>query len=202
MEGPGEQDWRQRLDALPTTRSCAGCEVCCTLMAIRELDKPPGRPCAHLAVSGGCGIWGDHPASCRAFTCLWRRSDVLLPREMFPPDCGFMLAVDKVESWPTAVMVCAAADRPGAWDQPHWRAIFSRLAKAWNCAVVAVTLEDHLVRGLAAFAPSGRVYERDTHPEIFPADGRELAVPTADYDADYRPPIERIAEADFRWDGA
>ena len=182
---------------MPTTRACAGCDLCCTVMAIRELDKPAWTPCAHLAPGGGCGLWGRHPASCKSFTCLWRRSDALLPPEMFPADCGFMLAVDQLEAWPTVVKVCADLGRPSAWDRPHWRALFTRLAAAWNCPVVVI--EDG-VRGAVAFAPSGRVYDRSADPAVFPEDGRELAVPAADYGPDRRPPAERIAEVGIRWD--
>ena len=165
-------------------------------MAIRELDKPAWTPCAHLASEGGCAIWGNHPASCRSFTCLWRRSDELLPTGMFPADCGFMLAIDQTETWPTVVKVCAEAERPLTWDLPHYREIFARLAAAWNCPVVVV--EDGL-RGAVAFAPSGRVYDRAADPAVFPEDGRELAVPAADYGPDRRAPAERIAEAGFSW---
>ncbi len=165
-------------------------------MAIRELEKPAFAPCAHLAAEGGCGIWGGHPASCRSFTCLWRRSDALLPAEMFPPDSGFMLALDQVEAWPTVVKVCCDPARPDAWDQPQWRAVFSALAGAWNCLVVIV---EEGVRGAVAFAPSGGVYTRAQHPQMFPDDGRGLAVPAADYGPDRRAPAERIAEAEFSW---
>jgi hypothetical protein len=165
-------------------------------MAIRELDKPAWIACAHLGAEDGCAIWGDHPASCKSFTCLWRRSDELLPPAMFPAGSGFMLALDQTESWPTVVKVCAEAGRPDAWDQPQHREIFLRLAAAWNCPVVVI--EDDM-RGAVAFAPSGRVYERVADPEVLPADGRELAIPASDYGADRRSPAERIAEAGFSW---
>ena len=194
---PVDADWQGRLDALPTTRTCAGCELCCTLMAVKELAKDPWRPCAHLAAGHGCAIWGAHPGSCKGFTCLWRRSDTLLPPGLFPADCGFMLAVDQIEAWPTVVKVCAETSRPRAWDQPAYRQIFQRLAAAWNCAVVVI---EEGMRGVVAFAPGGRVYERGADPEVFPADGRELAVPAADYGPDRRPPADRIAQAAFRWD--
>ena len=165
-------------------------------MAIQELDKPAWTACAHLGPQGGCAIWGDHPGSCKSFTCLWRRSDELLPPSMFPADCGFMLAIDQTKTWPTVVKVCAEADRPHAWDQRQFREIFARLSAAWNCPVVVI--EDG-VRGAVAFAPSGRIYDRAADPEVFPQDGREIAVPASDYGPDRRPPAERIAEAGFSW---
>jgi hypothetical protein len=194
-----DDTWRETLADLPTTRGCEGCEMCCTVMAVRELDKPAWSPCVHLAKGGGCGIWGAHPASCKTFTCLWRGSDVLLPPDLFPADCGFLLALDPAEAWPTVVKVCAEAARPDAWDSPRNRALFSALASAWNCPV-AILGEG--VRASHMFAPMGGVYSRAEHPDLFPGDGLTLALPLEDYGPDHRPPAQRIAEAAFRWEMA
>lgn len=53
-------------------RKCGACTLCCTAMAVPELDKPNGVPCVHLTPSG-CGIYEDRPESCREFLCGWRR---------------------------------------------------------------------------------------------------------------------------------
>ena len=63
-----------------------------------------------------------------------------------------------------------------------------------------VIVEEGVV-GAVAFAPSGRIYSRAEHPEIFPDEGRRLAVPGADYGPDRRPPAERMAEVGFSWFG-
>ncbi len=196
MDQAPDHDWRGRLEALGTGRTCAGCQLCCHVMAVKELEKPAFNACRHLHVDGGCGIWGEHPASCKTFTCLWRRSDLLLPPGMFPADCGFMLSLDQLETWPTVVKVCAEPARPRAWDQPSHRQVFARLAAAWNCPVVVI---EEGLRGTLAFAPGGQVFSREAHPEVFPEDGRALAVPAADYGPDRRPPMQRIAEAGFDW---
>ena len=190
------EDWRGRLKALPTTRTCAGCELCCTVMGVKELGKAPWRPCVYLGATGGCGVWGAHPDSCKRFTCLWRSSDDLVPAELFPPDCGFLLALDQVERWPTVVKVCPDAARPLAWDTAANRRLFARLAAAWNCPVVVLEQGAH---GVLAFAPNGRVYTRERDADVFPQHGRSLAVPGEDYDEDRRAPAERIAQAAFSW---
>tara|TARA_R100001082_G_scaffold44666_1_gene23825 strand:+ start:6479 stop:7102 length:624 start_codon:yes stop_codon:yes gene_type:complete len=51
-------------------RKCGPCTECCTAMYIRELDKPAGVQCEHLT-SEGCGIYGEHPAECQLFACMW-----------------------------------------------------------------------------------------------------------------------------------
>ena len=51
-------------------RKCGPCMECCTAMYIRELDKPAGVRCEHLT-DEGCGIYGEHPAECQRFACMW-----------------------------------------------------------------------------------------------------------------------------------
>jgi hypothetical protein len=184
------------IDPNATSRSCEGCEMCCTIMAVRELEKPTWTACALLAPAGGCSVWGDHPATCKSFACLWRGSGILLPPDLFPADCGFMLALDPAETWPTVVKVCAEASRPDAWDTPRNREIFARLAAAWNCPVAVI---GEGVRASHVFAPMGGVHSRTERPEIFPHDGAGLALGPGDWGPDRRPPAERIAEAAFDW---
>ncbi len=189
--------WRRQLDALPTTRTCAGCDLCCTILKIPELGKPAWTPCWNLKGDHqGCAIWGEHPEACKTYVCLWRMSDEVLPPELFPAGCGFLLTVDNLDVWPTTVNVCADAATPDAWDTPANRALFSQLAAAWNCPVAVVgegTLASH------AFAPNGGVYSRAERPDLFPGDGASLALMACDFGPDRRPPRERIAEVQFSW---
>jgi hypothetical protein len=173
-------------------RTCEGCEACCTVMAVRELEKATWTPCRHLAGQGrGCAVWGEHPSSCKTFHCLWRGDTALLPERLFPPDCGFLISVGNLDHWPLVVQVCALPGRRHAWNTPENRAVFGDLARAWNC-VVTITGEG--VLATHAFAPNGRVYSRTLHPEIFPADGAVVAVPAADYGPDRRAPRRRLGE--------
>lgn len=166
-------------------------------MAVRELEKPPFAPCAHLAkAGGGCAIWGEHPSVCRSFHCLWRASEDLLPPELFPPDCGFLLAAEVTPAWPMLVKICAAADRPRAWDQPAYHRIFQALAAAWNCPVVVIG--EGLI-GEHVFAPAGGSYGREERPDLFPDAGAGLALGWDDYLPDRRAPGEQIAAARFSW---
>ena len=187
--------WRSVLTGHASTRSCDGCTLCCTVMEVRELEKPPFAPCAHVTV-GGCGVWSRHPGSCKAFACLWRGSDSLLPPDLFPADCGFMAALDTSETWPTVVKVCTDPRRPDAWDTPRNRALFGALAAAWNCPVAVI---GEGVRATHVFAPAGGVHARAERLDLFPHDGRGLTLAPEDWGPDRRPPAERIAEAAFSW---
>ncbi len=110
---------------------------------------------------------------------------------MFPADCGFLLALDQDEAWPTVVKVCAKPASAVAWESPEYWAVFTRLAASWNCAVVIMRPDG---RAATAIAPSGRVFRSESSPEVFPLEGRAVAIPAAEYDADRRPPSARIAE--------
>lgn len=191
--------WKQDLDALPTTRTCAGCDMCCTVLEIAALSKPAWTRCSHLLEGGkGCGVWGEHPPACKTYVCLWRMSDVVLPQDLFPASCGFLLTIDNVATWPTTVNVCVDPKTPEAWDTPRNRAIFAKIAATWNCSV-AIVGEGAKARHV--FAPSGADYSKTARPDIFPHDGLALSLLESDFGPDRRPPIERIKDFPFTWAG-
>lgn len=57
------------------TRECGSCSLCCKVMGIADLDKPPGVWCGHFARGAGCGIYQDRPTECRTFACEWLKFD-------------------------------------------------------------------------------------------------------------------------------
>lgn len=72
---------------------CGECTVCCTVMGIEELRKPPGVPCKHLEPGKGCSIYGFRPQECRDFECLWLQTQAMpepLSKKMRPDKCGVM----------------------------------------------------------------------------------------------------------------
>lgn len=167
------------------------------MLEIKALQKPAGTPCRHLMGGGaGCGIWGEHPAACKTYVCLWRMSDAILPPQMFPADCGFLLTVDDVTTWPMTVNVCVDPKRPDAWDTRRNRAIFASLAETWNCSV-AIVGEGGEARHV--FAPTGGSYARADRPDVFPHDGQGLSLQDSDFGPDRRPPLQQITDRPFRW---
>src|SRR5437764_7420674 len=55
-------------------RTCGACTLCCNIMPIAELDKPPGKWCRFCqpgAAAGGCSIYEQRPGASRDFTCAW-----------------------------------------------------------------------------------------------------------------------------------
>lgn len=49
---------------------CGDCSLCCTILAVPELDKPANVPCVHLT-KRGCGIYEDRPQACRDYECIF-----------------------------------------------------------------------------------------------------------------------------------
>jgi hypothetical protein len=52
-------------------RDCDGCTLCCKVMGVEALAKPPGVLCAHCIVGQGCGIHATRPDNCRTFFCYY-----------------------------------------------------------------------------------------------------------------------------------
>ncbi len=51
-------------------RTCGGCTVCCTTLAVPEIAKPEDVPCEFL-FGRGCGVYECRPEECRLYLCMW-----------------------------------------------------------------------------------------------------------------------------------
>lgn len=73
------------------TNLCGDCRMCCKLLGVHELNKPPEVRCPHVC-NHGCGIYETRPESCRTYECFWLSSqewpDRALPIELRPDRCG------------------------------------------------------------------------------------------------------------------
>src|SRR4051812_4167525 len=56
-------------------RRCDECELCCTLLPVKAIDKPGGQRCKYLApvisLQRGCTLYPRHPRSCQVWSCDW-----------------------------------------------------------------------------------------------------------------------------------
>jgi hypothetical protein len=93
------------------SRACGSCSLCCKVLGILELDKPAGEWCPHFRAGSGCSIHGEHPASCRAFRCLWLLSPAM-PEGVRPDRCKVVLTLEDGDA-----KIIARADPadPMAW---------------------------------------------------------------------------------------
>ena len=108
-------------------RSCAGCTMCCKLMAVVELSKPDGRWCSHCEIGKGCKIYVERPASCRDFYCVYLENPTL--QEHWKPSHSRMV----VTRQPFRINVAVDPQRPDAWrkepyyaDLKKWAVTFAR----------------------------------------------------------------------------
>jgi hypothetical protein len=80
-------------------------------MGIDELDKPAGVWCPHFKAGVGCRVYGDHPASCRAFQCMWLISPTM-PDQVRPDRCKVVLTI---EDGGASIIARVDPGDPGAW---------------------------------------------------------------------------------------
>ena len=75
-------------------RECGTCTLCCKLIAVTALEKPPGTWCPHCVRGKGCGIYETRPAECRTFYCHWMLEkgsyDILQPDGLVSEGMGQM----------------------------------------------------------------------------------------------------------------
>lgn len=76
---------------------CGTCRACCITLFIADegdgFTKPSNTACDKLCADG-CGIYHQRPRTCRAFKCVWLRSqggNRPMPAELRPDRCGAIL---------------------------------------------------------------------------------------------------------------
>jgi hypothetical protein len=85
--------------------------MCCKVMAIKELNKPPLRWCDHCAIGKGCTIYETRPQSCGTFMCGWLAYEQMGP-EWRPDRSKIVMFAD--EDGRRIVFDCDTA-APAAW---------------------------------------------------------------------------------------
>lgn len=104
-------------------RECGTCLLCCKVMAIDALEKPPGVWCKHIKRGVGCEIYDTRPTECRRYYCHWMM-DANLPADWKPDRAKFALTVN------AGGHITAFVDPglPGAWRQAPYYQQFKRWA--------------------------------------------------------------------------
>jgi len=114
-------------------RTCEGCTLCCTVIAVPALEKPAGVACRHCEAAG-CGIFAApaRPAACHAYRCAWL-FNAAWPDALRPDRCGVVF-----EPFGDRCMAAAVdAAHPMAWREGQARlAIEVLLAHGWAVVVV------------------------------------------------------------------
>lgn len=58
-------------------RPCGGCNLCCKLESVDEIQKSKGQLCRFNDADHMCSIYADRPHTCTSFECLWRQDNSL-----------------------------------------------------------------------------------------------------------------------------
>jgi hypothetical protein len=96
-------------------------------MAIRQLGKPAGTWCVHIAGEKGCSVYETRPPACRDFACGWLMQPSI-PDGLRPDRSKVIL---QLESAKRLVARCDPGD-PLAWrKEPMYATLKDWAAKAW-----------------------------------------------------------------------
>ena len=104
-------------------RTCGACSLCCKLMGVKSIAKPPHLWCGHFKVGTGCAVYVDRPTECVAFSCQWLKWSQL-GEDWRPDRARFVLHLEQ-EGRRLDVEVEPA--HPQAWRRAPYHAQF----KAW-----------------------------------------------------------------------
>ena len=107
-------------------RACNGCTLCCKLLSIEELEKPPALTCRHCTTGTGCGIYADRPTECRGFFCDYLL-DPALGEEWQPARSGMVVAF---EDYSNAIVIHVDDATPLVWQAEP----FASQIRAWATA--------------------------------------------------------------------
>ena len=117
------------------SKSCDECGLCCKLMGVHALDKPPSKWCVHFRRASGCGIYHDRPTDCRVFSCLWLLADNRLGDEWKPSVAGFLMHTNADTG---GLIVECDASNPHAWRKEPYRSSLQKSADSGKEVLVFV----------------------------------------------------------------
>jgi hypothetical protein len=92
-------------------RVCGECTACCTILAVKELNKASFQPCPHECA--GCAIYDSRPRSCRSWSCGWLLGRVPGDERRRPDKIGLIFNRETLagKSYTVAIEVWPGASR-------------------------------------------------------------------------------------------
>ena len=125
---------------LATGRECGSCDICCTVIAVPELNKPKYEQCRHVC-SAGCGIYEERPKDCRSWKCAWL-SGMFLEEER--PDKIKVIAYPTTRAPKTMVAVSTDGEPLGEGKFPRMEGLLAGLLQhyGWNIVLCGAQGED------------------------------------------------------------
>jgi len=100
-----------------SARQCGDCNICCTAMNVRPLNKPAGYRCEHQTPTG-CGNYDNRPSVCRTWYCMWVRDRAGIFTDDHRPDrLGVFFTASKPDLTTGQQTLYAHPIYPGAADR-------------------------------------------------------------------------------------
>ncbi|WP_448190165.1 hypothetical protein [Azospirillum sp. sgz301742] len=124
-----------------SSRTCGECTLCCKLMGVPELKKPPARWCESCDQGKGCTVYDERPPSCRNFQCFWLM-DENFPED-FRPDRIHALAA--YNDTPDSCVLHVDPGKPKAMRSAEVRALTDALLKTYAKVFVLIGKESALL---------------------------------------------------------
>lgn len=114
------------VDAAASARACGECGLCCKIMGVEAIAKPPRKWCGHFRKGRGCAVYATRPNACAVFNCTW----LLAPNlgdDWRPDRAGFVM---HSENGGRRLIVEADGADPQAWRREPYQAVLRDWARA------------------------------------------------------------------------
>ena len=139
--------------------------MCCKLMGIAELNKPPLRWCDNCQIGVGCKIYDARPATCAAFMCgyltsagldeRWRPADSKIVLALNEEAKRIYVHVEQADTWRKQPFY----SRIKAWSREMWKA-GGQVLVCQGRDVIAVL--PHKEENLGPVRDDQRIHTRET----------------------------------------
>jgi len=96
-------------------KPCGECSLCCKLLGVQELQKPPGKWCDHFEAGAGCSIYAHRPEECVNFLCTWKGAP-FLSDDLRPDKSGVILFTTPEMDRHKIMQMHVDPKRPDAWN--------------------------------------------------------------------------------------
>jgi hypothetical protein len=116
-----------------TKNECGNCTMCCKLLGIPEIEKPPSKWCPHCKVGEGCAIYETRPTSCQEFLCLWRLSPMGSREDLRPDKVKVVMTATNTGN---SFYALVDPGTPDAWEKEPIYNLLCRMVDSGNRVII------------------------------------------------------------------
>jgi hypothetical protein len=127
-------------------QECGGCNVCCDVLEIKDVNSKANEMCQHCDIGVGCKIYEARPEPCKDFKCLWLQME-RVHMDLRPDNCGVMF--EKIAD--DIILGCTS----GKFNQD----LVLRQIGAFNSEGISVVVFNHAVKRKSLHLAVGHTQE-------------------------------------------